>query len=48
MKHCLLCLNKKLEIAAYKKQNLLNKRNEIASKLRQQLKYAKARYDTND
>ena len=28
-KRCLLCLNEKLEIAAYKEQNLLNKRNEI-------------------
>ena len=27
-KRCLLCLNEKLEIAAYKEQNLLNKRNE--------------------
>ena len=31
-KRCLLCLNEKLEIAAYKEQNLLNKRNEIISK----------------
>ena len=31
-KCCLLCLNEKLETAAYKEQNLLNKRNEIVSK----------------
>ena len=28
-KRCLLCLKEKMEIAAYKEQNLLNKRNEI-------------------
>ena len=44
-KRCLLCLNEKLEIAAYKEQNLLNKRNEIVSKCRQQLNYEPARYD---
>ena len=47
-KRCLLCLNEKLEIAAYKEQNLLNKRNEIVSKCRHQLKYALARFDTKD
>ena len=47
-KRCLLCLNEKFEIAAYKEQNLLNKRNEIVSKCRHQLKYALARFDTND
>ena len=47
-KRCLLWLNKKLEIAACKEQNLLNKRNEIVSKCRHQLKYALARYDTKD
>ena len=47
-KHCLLCLNEKLEIAAYKEQNLLNKRNEIVSKYRHQLKYTPGRYDTKD
>ena len=31
-KHCLLFLNEKLEIAVYKEQDLLNKRNEIVSK----------------
>ena len=44
-KHCLLCLNKKLQIAAYKEQNLLKKRSEIVSKCCHQLKYAPARYD---
>ena len=47
-KRCLLCLSKKLEIAAYKECNLLNKRNEIVSKCRHQLKYALARYDTKN
>ena len=47
-KRCLLCLNEKFEIAAYKEQNLLNKRNEIVSKCRHQFKYAPARYDTKD
>ena len=47
-KRCLLCLNEKLEIAAYKEQNLLNKRNEIVSKCRHQLKYALTRFDTKD
>ena len=35
-----------MEIAAYIKQNLLNKRNEIVSKCCNQLKYALARFDT--
>ena len=47
-KRCLLCLNEKSEIAAYKEQNLLNKRNKIVSKCRHQLKYALARFDTKD
>ena len=47
-KRSLLCLNEKLEIVAYKEQNLLNKRNEIVSKYRHQLKYAPARYDAKD
>ena len=47
-KRCLLCINGKLKIAAYKEQNLLNKRNKIVSKFRHQLKYARARYDTKD
>ena len=47
-KRCLLCLNEKLEIAAYKEQNLWNKRNEIVLKCRHQLKYALARFDTKD
>ena len=32
-KRCLLCLNKMLEIAAYKRHNLLNKRNYIVSQI---------------
>ena len=47
-KGCLLCLNEKLEIAAYKEQNLLNKRNKIVSKCLHQLKYALTRFDTKD
>ena len=47
-KRCLLCLNEKLENATYKEQNLLNKKNEIVSKCRHQLKYARVRYDTKD
>ena len=47
-KRCLLCLNKKLEIALYKEHNLLNKINEIESESRHQLKYALARYDTKN
>ena len=47
-KRCLLCLNEKLEIAAYKKQKLLNKRNEIVSKCQHQWKYALARFDTKE
>ena len=41
-KRCLLCLNEKLETDAYKEHNLINKRNEIVSKCRHQLKYALA------
>ena len=47
-KHCLLCFNEKLEIAAYNQQNLWKKRNQILSKYRHQFKYALARYDTKD
>ena len=47
-KPSLLCLNVKLEIAAYKEHTLLNKRKEIVSKCRHHLKYPRARYDTND
>ena len=41
-------LKRKVEIDAYKKPNLLNKRNEIVSKrfCRHQLKYTVAMYDT--
>ena len=31
-KRCLVCLNKKSAIAAYKEHNFLNERNEIVSK----------------
>ena len=44
----ILCLNEELEIAAYKKLNLLNKGSKIVSKCRYQLKYALARYDRKD
>ena len=47
-KRCLLCLNEKLEIAAHKEPNLLNKRNEIVSKCGHMLKNAPATYDTKD
>ena len=47
-RRCLPRLNEKLKTAAYKEQNLLNKRNEIVSKYRHQLKYALARYDSKD
>ena len=47
-KRCLLCLNEKLEIAAYEEQKLLNKRNEIVSKCRHQSKYVLASFDTKD
>ena len=47
-KRRLLCLNEKLENAAHKEQNLLNKRNGIVSKCRHQLKYGRARYDTEN
>ena len=47
-KHCLLCLNEKLEIDPYEEHNLLNKRNEIVSKCWHQLNYAPARYDKKD
>ena len=47
-KRCLLCLNEKLEIATYKEQNLLNKRNEVVSKCRHQFEYTPARYDIKD
>ena len=47
-KRCLLCLNEKLEIAAYKEQNLLNKRNKIVSKYQHHCKYTAAKYNTKD
>ena len=47
-KRCSLCLNEKLEIAAYKGNNLLNKKNEVVSKCRHKNKYALCKYDTKD
>ena len=46
-KCCLLCLNEKLEINIKRPQPIKQKQK-IVSKFRQQLKYAPARYDTND
>ena len=45
-KWCYLCLNKKLEIAPYRGNNLLNKKTELISKCRHQSKFSK--YDTKD
>ena len=45
---CSLCLNEKLLIALYNKDNLLNKRNELVSKCRHVNKYTLLRHDTND
>ena len=47
-RRCNLCLNEKYEIANYKGNDLLNKRNEIISKCRHRNKFALARYDTKD
>ena len=41
-------LKQKVGNCFYKEQNLLNKRNKIVSKCRHELKYARARYDTED
>ena len=48
IKRGLLCLNEKLDIAAYKYQDLRNKRTEIVSKAWHQLKYAPTTFDTKD
>ena len=45
---CFLCLNEKLEIARYKRRNLLNKRSEIINKCRHRNKFALALYDSKD
>ena len=47
-KRCLLCLNEKLQIAIYRRNNMLNKRTEIISKCRYRNKYALASYDSMD
>ena len=45
---CLLCLNEKLQIAIYRRNNMLNKRTEIISKCRHRNKYALASHDSMD
>ena len=45
---CNLCLNEKLEIALYQKDNLLNKRSEIVNKCRHVNKHMLWRYHSND
>ena len=45
---CLLCLNEKYEIATYKRDNILNKRNEIINACRHRTKYKLANYDAID
>ena len=37
--NCSLCMNEKLEIALYKGNNLLNKRNEVISRCRHRSKF---------
>ena len=37
--NCDLCLNEKLQIAKFRGRNLINKKTEFISKLRQKLKY---------
>ena len=48
IKRCSLCLNQKLEIARYKRHNLLNKRSEIINKCCHRNKFALAIYDSKD
>ena len=45
---CSLCLNEKLEIARYRRHNLLNKRHEIIDKCRYRKKFALVLYDSKD
>ena len=45
-KRCYLCLNEKMEIAAYWGNNFLNKKTELISKCRHQNKYMLSKYDT--
>ena len=47
-KRRLLCLNEKYEIAAYRGDNLLNKRTEIINTCRRRSKYKLANYNTID
>ena len=47
-KRCLLCLNKKYEIATYKGNNLLNKRTEIINTCRDRSKYKLVNCETID
>ena len=57
-KPCMLCLNKKLAIALHAREtlllifglegNMLNKRTEIISKCRDNVKYNLENYDTKD
>ena len=47
-KRCYLYLNEKLEIATYRRNNLLNKKTELISKCRYQNKYTLSKYDTKD
>ena len=48
IKRCYLCLNEKLEIARYKRRNLLNKLSEIINKCRHRNKFALAFYVSKD
>ena len=45
---CYLCLNEKLEIASYKRDNLLNKRSDLINKCRHQNKFTFLRHDSKD
>ena len=47
-KRCSLCLNEKLEIARYKRHNLLHKRSEIINKCHHRNKFALGLYDGKD
>ena len=47
-KRCLLCLNEKYEIATYKGNNLLNKRNEIINTCRHRSKCKLVNCETID
>ena len=47
-KRCVPCLNEKLQIAIYIRNNMLNKRTEVISKCWHRNKYAVASYDSMD